>query len=281
MCSLLTEPSPDGLRLGDFTFVHRGAWNFKIWQKIHWYILFHILIWRSLELCLVGLSPPSHRGNGTSGQQTSISKTVLPNHARWDISLFNTQQWLQRPTYDGNCVEQLYAVQLYNCFAQHPFQQKPSAKSYLKISFTLALCFQTKVIASNWEKHLFKFFLFKWIFLRLQMFSIPSNNGDLRNSHCLSTGSDSLQATWSSNRQSELRVTHANTPASLLRFKNVIFRHHYVMQKNSSYTDAESEQRSLCIVLHFNRQNLILISPLHHQAAAICTYWQYPTEHQE
>jgi len=32
-----------------------------------------------------------------------------------------------------------------------------------------------------------------------------------------------------SNRQSELKVTHANTPTSLPRFKKVNFQHHYVM----------------------------------------------------
>jgi len=40
-------------------------------------------------------------------QQTSILKTVSPNRARWDICLFNAQQWLQRLTFKGNCVEQL------------------------------------------------------------------------------------------------------------------------------------------------------------------------------
>jgi len=32
-----------------------------------------------------GLSP---RGDRTGWQQTSVSKPVLPNHARWDIGLF-------------------------------------------------------------------------------------------------------------------------------------------------------------------------------------------------
>jgi len=37
-----------------------------------------------------GLSP---RGDRTGEQQTSISKTVLPNHAKWVIGLiFNAQQ---------------------------------------------------------------------------------------------------------------------------------------------------------------------------------------------
>jgi len=57
------------------------------------------------------------------------------------------------------------------------------------------------------------------------------NNGDLRNSRSLSAGSDSLHC--NSNRQSELKVAHANAPNAPPRFKNVIFRHHYVMQKTA------------------------------------------------
>jgi len=41
----------------------------------------------------------------------SISKTVLPNHARLDIGLLDAQARLQRLTFGGNCVEQLYSVQ--------------------------------------------------------------------------------------------------------------------------------------------------------------------------
>jgi len=47
-------------------------------------------------------------------------------------------------------------------------------------------------------------------FLWLQMLSKLLNNGDLRNSRGLSAGSDSLH--WSSNRQSELKVTPENVP---------------------------------------------------------------------
>jgi len=42
--------------------------------------------------------------------------------------------------------------------------------------------------------------------------------------------------TCSSNRQSELNVTHANTPTALTRFKNfkeLHFAYHYVMQKTA------------------------------------------------
>jgi len=69
----------------------------------------------------------------------------------------------------------------------------------------------------------------------------------LRNSRCLSAGSDSLYCR--SNRQFELKVTHENTPNASPRFKNVIFRHHYVMQKNSHYI--ETEQMSKVISAEF------------------------------
>ena len=97
-----------------------------------------------------------------------------------------------------------------------------------------------------------------WIFLWLQMLNITLNKGDFYQTptaYRLAL----IDSTCSSNRQAEVKVTHANTPTPLLRFKNVIYRHHYVMQKNSSCI--ETEQRYLCRVLHFNRQNLMLISP--------------------
>jgi len=40
-----------------------------------------------------------------------------------------------------------------------------------------------------------------------------------------------IHFTCSWNLQSELKVTHENAPTALPRYKNVIFRHHYVMQK--------------------------------------------------
>jgi len=61
------------------------------------------------------------------------------------------------------------------------------------------------------------------------------------------------------------------------RFKNVIFRHHYGTRKNSSCI--ETEQCYLCRVLHFNRQNLMLITSPNYQATAYDTYWKYLTEH--
>jgi len=51
----------------------------------------------------------------------------------------------------------------------------------------------------------------------------------LRNSRCLSDGSDSLYLQFKPTIW--LKVTYENTPTALPRFKNVIFRHHLVMQK--------------------------------------------------
>jgi len=51
---------------------------------------------------------------------------------------------------------------------------------------------------------------------------ISLNKGDFYETHaayCLVL----IYSTCSSNRQSELNVTHANTPTALPRFKNVIF----------------------------------------------------------
>jgi len=66
-------------------------------------------------------------------------------------------------------------------------------------------------------------------------------------------------STCSWNLQSELKATHENRPTALPRFKNVNFRQHYVIQKNSSCI--ETEKGYLCKVLHFNCQNLMLIGP--------------------
>ena len=33
-----------------------GAWHSKHWQKLNWFIVFHVSVWGGLELCLGGLS---------------------------------------------------------------------------------------------------------------------------------------------------------------------------------------------------------------------------------
>jgi len=63
------------------SLVFRGVDISKIWQKIHWITVLHI--WRIGDL-FGGLS---RRGDRAGEQQTSISKTVLPHHAKWDIGL--------------------------------------------------------------------------------------------------------------------------------------------------------------------------------------------------
>jgi len=90
------------------------------------------------------------------------------------------------------------------------------------------------------------------------MLSTPLNKGDLYEIHA-AYWLVVIHSACSSNRQSEFKVTHTNTPTALPRFKNVISRHHYVMQKNGSCI--ETEQRYLCRVLHFNRQNSMWIRP--------------------
>jgi len=71
----------------------------------------HISIW-GLEALFGWAKPTKSRcaGNGTGYQQASISKTVLPNHTRWDIRLFTAQKRLQHLTFDSNCVEQICSV---------------------------------------------------------------------------------------------------------------------------------------------------------------------------
>jgi len=113
----------------------------------------HISHWGDWSFVWGDKATISPRGNRTGYKQPSISKTVLPNHARWDISLVNFQQWLQRFTFDGNCAEQLYSVQpLPSCtsISINAFYNKSlNRKSYLNISFTLALGFQAKVLAQG------------------------------------------------------------------------------------------------------------------------------------
>jgi len=48
LCSVSTETSPEGLRLGDITLVlgRLTFWNFE--KKIHWLIVFHKGLWALL-----------------------------------------------------------------------------------------------------------------------------------------------------------------------------------------------------------------------------------------
>jgi len=70
-----------------------------------------------------------------------------------------------------------------------------------------------------------------------------------------------IHSTCSSNLQSELYITqskHTNCTMTVLERDHPAHWHH-AMQKNSSST--ETVQRYLRKVLHFHRQNLMLISP--------------------
>jgi len=59
---LCAEPSPESFKYR----LCRGSWHSENWQKLNWFIVFHISIWGGLKLCLVGLSPQKPpRGDGT------------------------------------------------------------------------------------------------------------------------------------------------------------------------------------------------------------------------
>ena len=118
-------------------------------------------------------------------------------------------------------------------------------------------CLFLPQINQNESNTFSKLLLLKWIFLWLLMLSIYRWTKEIAKFTLPRLAL--IHSTCSSNRQPELKVTHPNTPTPLPRFKNVIFRHHYVMQKNSGCT--ETEQHCLCRILHLNYENLMLISP--------------------
>jgi len=66
------------------------------------------------------------------------------------------------------------------------------------------------------------------------MLSIPLNKHfyETHTAYGLALTSDSLYLQLK-NQQFALKVTHATVPSAQPRFKNVIFRHHYVMQKTA------------------------------------------------
>jgi len=96
-----------------------------------------------------------------------------------------------------------------------------------------------------------------------------------RKPRCLSSGSYPLYLQfkpiiWA--QSYPRKYTNCTTP-----LQEVIFWHHYVMQKNSSCI--ETEKSYLCKVLHFNRQNWMLIGPPNDWATAYGSYWKYSTGH--
>jgi len=76
--------------------------------------------------------------------------------------------------------------------------------------------------SSKWEQHLF---LLKWIFLWLQMLTIPLNKGNLRNSRCPSAGSASLHLQFKPTiwpLSYPRKHTKLHNPASRMSFSDTI-----------------------------------------------------------
>jgi len=78
-----------------FRISHLGAWS-SVWEA-------------------KPIKAPSSDGIGY--QQTSISKTILPHHARWDVGLLNAQPWLRRlgSLYSMKLNGSLYSMKLKYC----------------------------------------------------------------------------------------------------------------------------------------------------------------------
>jgi len=83
-----------------------------------------------------------------------------------------------------------------------------------------------------------------------------------------------LPAVETYNLSSELpmKIYQLHYPASRTSFSGTITS----LQKNSSCIGTEKSY--LCKVLHFNRQNVMLIAP-NDWATAYGRYWKYPTGH--
>ena len=140
-------------------------------------------------------------------------------------------------------------------------------------------CVRSKDLASKssrWEQHILKLFLLNKIFLWMPMFKeYRWTKATSRKPRCLSAGSSSLYL------QLKPTIRAQRYPRKHIRcttrFKNIIFRHHYVMQKNTNCF--ETDKSHLCKALHFNRQNLMLLGPPNDWATAYGSCWKYPTEH--
>jgi len=106
---------------------------------------------------------------------------------------------------------------------------------------------------------------------------IPLNKGDFYETHAVYRLA-LIHSTCSSNPTIWAHIyphtNHCPTPLQERHFTTTL--RHVVKQPC-----VETEQRYLCRVLHFNRQNLMLISPPkwpNDEATAYGTYWIYPTE---
>jgi len=96
---------------GSFTFVQRGL-DIHSWQKLHWFTMFHISIWGSLELCLGGISLPNPRGDG-NGFTSKLAPHSLSPVPCWEFSeagyadcLIVYSIW--RSTYAESCLEKKF-----------------------------------------------------------------------------------------------------------------------------------------------------------------------------
>ena len=89
----------------------QGDWHSKIWQKMHWFIVFHIS--NLGDFSFWGLRPPKPpwRGDWFPTYVYFENCITIPCQL-WHIGLLDAQQWLQRLTFDSHCDEQLHSVQL-------------------------------------------------------------------------------------------------------------------------------------------------------------------------
>jgi len=92
-------------------------------------------------------------------------------------------------------------------------------------------------------------------FLWLRMLSVSLNKGYFYKTH-IAYRLALIHSTCSSSLKSEVWIIHANTPTALSRFRNFIFRHRDVVQKNIS-----SVKETLPLQSSSHRQDLMLISP--------------------
>jgi len=92
-------------------------------------------------------------------------------------------------------------------------------------------------------------------FLWLRMLSVSLNKGYFYKTH-IAYRLALIHSTCSSSLKSEVWIIHANTPTALSRFRNFIFRHRDVVQKNIS-----SVKETLPLQSSSQRQDLMLISP--------------------
>ena len=57
-----------------------GAWHSKNWQKLNWFIVFHLSVWGGMELCLGAKPPNPPRGDGTALFRSS---PMVMNVGKW------------------------------------------------------------------------------------------------------------------------------------------------------------------------------------------------------